>query len=108
MQTPSVANLATVRVIWYTARSFHGIPHTMRHGQQPADLLPRFKFLDTWVWLGSPGWYGSMTADQRARAIAFMQPILARNRFATDGWVSIDDVPAAPNGRHVNRLLRFF
>jgi len=63
-----------------------GIPYKMRPGQSPRDLqrayeewtqpryghygAPRIK-LD-WIWLGSPGWWGSMTPERRAEVEAFL------------------------------------
>jgi hypothetical protein len=82
-------NLASIRVLWRQpdTMSLWGIPHDMRPGQQPYDLWkasrdwksprpgwlgPRPIDLSDWIWLGSPGRWGNMTAEERAATEAFL------------------------------------
>ena len=60
--------------------SLWGIPYDMRPGQQPADIADRAG----WVWLGSPGWYGSMSPGEIEVVRAFR-----------DRWLSA--IPGGPN-----------
>lgn len=84
--------LASIKVLWRQpdTLALWGIPYAMRAGQQPYDLWrstsypatlaqgisgarieapgPRFD----WVWLGSPGWWGSMTAAEQALVTAWL------------------------------------
>jgi hypothetical protein len=71
--------------------SLWGIPYGMRPGQAPRDLwrgcVDRGKPTPPpdWVWLGSPGWYGYMSAPERAVVEAFVGQLLKK-----------DDVPNGP------------
>jgi hypothetical protein len=66
--------------------SLWGIPYRMRPGQSPRDILrgPLGKYGPPadWVYLGSPGWWGDLTARDRA----LVEALLA----------GADDVPTGP------------
>lgn len=69
-----------------------GIPYRMRDdvGQEPRHL---FKAGNTknWVYLGGPGWYGSMSRSDQRRVKAFLRP-LERKGLVPDGpyeWTEI-------------------
>ena len=51
--------------------SLWGIPYEMRVGQQPRDLWHR-RYETGWIWLGSPGWYGSMSKADIAAVKKFV------------------------------------
>lgn len=53
--------LDTIRVLYAMpdTLSLYGIPYQMRPGQAPRDIFEKFRH--EWIWLGSPGWFGSMT-----------------------------------------------
>lgn len=62
----TAAMLRSIRVLYRQddTLALWGIPYDMRPGQGPKDILPRFR--DHWIWLGSPGWWGSYSrVDQR-------------------------------------------
>jgi hypothetical protein len=74
-----------------------GIPYKMRPGQSPRDLKdahdnyrwpapghygPKRISLDDWVYLGHPGWYGSMTPAKQEAVKAF----LAQHRDSIPGY----------------------
>jgi len=70
----NAARLATIRVLYRQSdtMSLWGIPYRMRAdvGQQPRDIDPARR--KDWVWLGSPGWWGSMTRAEQAAVAAFL------------------------------------
>ena len=94
--------LSKIRVLYRDGNGsmgLWGIPYDMRPGQSPRDLRRAHESyspprpgsygakqvdLSDWVWLGSPGWYGSMTADEIAEV----------KRYLT--WFR-DAVPNGPN-----------
>ena len=88
MQLPTIDNVKTIRVLTYFNGAFIGIPYEMRPGQQPRDILGR----DNWVWLGSPGWYGSMSADQRAIAVDFMNKYKNEMTWYEGAWIDLEDL----------------
>jgi hypothetical protein len=76
MQHPTPQNLASIRVLTYFQGAFVGIPYPMRDGQQPRDIDAKWRDSESagaWIWLGSPGWYGSMNAAEKEMAIAFVK-----------------------------------
>jgi hypothetical protein len=90
--------LASIRVLFRRDDSLclYGIPYDMRPGQSPGDLWrastrhrerppavgfpayvqpkpdPRLDPMHGWIWLGSPGWWGSMSPESRARVEAWL------------------------------------
>lgn len=93
--TPEV--LATVRVLWRQddTLTLWGIPYLMQEGQAPRDLVrarqdqiahnarvrpgtrlgwqPVGPIPEGWVWLGQPGWYGNLDAEEQALLNAFLK-----------------------------------
>jgi hypothetical protein len=72
--------LKTIRVLYRTdTLALWGLPCAMRPGQHPRDLrsmnaneaLQR-RTEDCWIYLGSPGWWGSMTDANRVAVEAFL------------------------------------
>jgi hypothetical protein len=76
-------DLSPIRVLWRQpdTLALWGVPYDMRPGQQPGDLWrarqayrpPRYGVLASprislsdWVYLGSPGWWGSMPREDQA------------------------------------------
>lgn len=55
------AKLDTIRILYCApdTLSLWGIPYQMREGQAPRDIYERFR--GDWIWLGTPGWFGTMT-----------------------------------------------
>lgn len=88
MLLPTPVNVRTIRVVAYLNGAFVGIPYDMREGQAPRDILPRYR--DAWVWLGSPGWYGDMTKEQKALAVA----VVPRDVSWYEGCFDVLKVPA--------------
>lgn len=79
-----------IRVLWRRPETLCliGIPYEMRPGQSPNDLWraaheegPRSRIRD-WVWLGSPGWWGSKTREE----IEWIKQFLD----------AVEDVPSGP------------
>ena len=54
--------------------SLWGIPYTMRPGQSPSDLLAAGN-IQGWVWMGTPGWWGSLPRERVQAIQAFLEPI---------------------------------
>lgn len=50
--------------------SLWGIPYKMRPGQQPRDIRPEYR--TDWIWLGSPGWWYTMTRADRELVSGFL------------------------------------
>jgi len=59
--------------------ALYGIPHRMREGQQPGDLWRRYgsprAALADWLYLGSPGWWGSIKEEDQERIRTFLQKL---------------------------------
>ncbi len=68
--------------------SLWGIPYAMRPGQSSRDLArsdarepvrpghygtPPSNYMAAWIWLGSPGWYGTMDPECIAKVKAFCE-----------------------------------
>ena len=80
--------LKAIRVLWRQpdTLALWGIPYEMRPGQEPINLwrarqeyvAPRpghygAKQIElNWVWLGSPGWWGSLSTDERREVETFL------------------------------------
>lgn len=88
METP----LSSIKVLFMApdTLTLWGIPYEMRPGQQPGDLFRAHRDyvppkpghygskridLSDWVYLGEPGWFGSMSAERRAEVEAFLASI---------------------------------
>jgi hypothetical protein len=85
--------------------ALYGVPYDMRPGQAPRDLVaaewpgkiqpgerraaPR-KYAgsvpDDWVWLGSPGWWGTLSLEDQRAVVSFLKPLREK-----------DLVPTGPN-----------
>jgi hypothetical protein len=93
-----MSDLSTIRVLWRQpdTLALWGIPYEMRPGQSPRDLwrardayvAPRPGHygskrvnLDDWIWLGQPGWFGSMSTERVTEVKAF----IARHRADVPG-----------------------
>lgn len=67
-------DLASIRVLWRQpdTMALYGIPYGMRTdvGQSPHHI--REEFRKGWIWLGSPGWFGSLTPSERAETEEFL------------------------------------
>lgn len=101
------ATLETIRVLWRRPDTMElwGIPYDMREGQAPRDLYNGRRIPDTcaiaagrygatihapgvredWIYLGAPGWWGSLSAHEQALIEAY----LAKIAFA-------DGIPSSP------------
>lgn len=65
-------NLARIRVLFRDADtlSLWGLPYEMRLGQAPRDVHRNHR--GEWIWLGQPGWFGSMTPEERRAVEEFL------------------------------------
>jgi len=67
--------LSTIKILFRTPDdlSLYGIPYKMRPdiGQEPRHLWKAGQ-TKGWIWLGTPGWYGSMSNDDVAAVKAFL------------------------------------
>lgn len=88
----SMTALAEIRVIWRQpdTMALWGIPYEMRPGQAPRDLyngrrvntsIPSCGIYrsesspgvrEDWIYLGSPGWWGSMTKEDQAAVTSWL------------------------------------
>ncbi len=71
----SEERLSEIKIIFcapYTL-GLYGIPYEMRRdvAQEPRHLW-RFERTEGWIWLGTPGWYGSMTAETIERVKRYL------------------------------------
>lgn len=95
-----VEKLKSIKVLFRMPDSLAlvGIPYDMRPGQQPRDIWKAFRDytspkpghygskqvdISDWIWLGTPGWFGDMTAEE----VAAVKDFIAKHR---------DDVPGNP------------
>lgn len=71
-------DLKMIRVLYRQpdTMALYGIPYEMRRDvrQEPRDLIRgnAGQIPGDWIWLGSPGWYGSMSLDERAAVDLFL------------------------------------
>lgn len=107
--------LASVRVLWRQSdtMSLWGIPYDLRPGQEPRHLVaatwpdvtpPGWRSCDVppkkragevpsnWLWLGNPGWNGSLSVEDVAAIKAFLAPIREADMVPTGpgewSWVA--------------------
>ncbi len=80
------ADLDSIKVLFRRDDSLElfGVPYLMRPGQSPRDIFRAGNTRGKWIWLGGPGWWGSMSKPEQALVKAF----LVKHK---------DDVPTGPN-----------
>lgn len=64
--------LDSIQVLWRQpdTMALYGIPYEMRPGQSPHNIQEKFR--GDWIWLGSPGWWGSLSRPEQERVRAFL------------------------------------
>ena len=78
--------------------SLWGIPYPMRPGQAPADL-ERANNTSGWIYLGGPGWYGSMSPERVKEVTEWLASIQAPAPGHPAEWLDIRDwVGSTENG----------
>lgn len=110
-------DLATIRVLFRApdTLSLYGIPYEMRDEQQPGDLWRSTSNFDhltlaerceamrlgfprrivtpgprhDWIWLGCPGWWGSLNAGEIAAIQRFLEPLMKIVPGGPYEWISI-------------------
>lgn len=80
---PKPAALATLKVLYRHPYNggLYGLPYGMRPGQTPTDLL-RANNTKGWIWLGSQGWWGSLSKRDQKHISRWLE--------------SLADVPQSP------------
>lgn len=90
--------LSTIKVLWRAPDhlALYGIPYELRPGQSPRDLWRAYHeweapkpghygskriSLDDWVYLGNPGWFGTMTRPE----IQLVEEFLAAHKQEVPG-----------------------
>lgn len=83
--------LHTIRVLYRQddTMSLWGIPYDMRPGQQPRDIGQAHR--GSWIWLGSPGWWGNYTAAERRQIETFLASVKDRIPQGPNEWDTIAD-----------------
>lgn len=83
-----MSDLTTILIIYREndTMSLWGITERMRPNQQPADLLTNRNARASWIWLGSPGYWGALTLRERTKREAFVKT-----------WRQRGAVPESPN-----------
>lgn len=76
--------LSAIKILFREADSMSlwGIPYDMREGQAPRDLLENPK--RNWIWLGCPGWWGSLDTPNQKSIKDFLESVK-------------DSIPGGPN-----------
>lgn len=65
-------DLSNIRVLYRDLNcQLWGIPYDLRSQQSPRDL-ERAGNTQGWIWLGSPGWWGSMSKDDQHSCQSFL------------------------------------
>lgn len=111
--------LASIRVL-YRGKDLvlWGIPYGMRSGQNPSDLerahdnyvpLPYGTYgskqinLEDWVYLGSPGWYGHLNAQEISSVKSYLSKLdatlIPQNHYE---WVDLADPTVAVEAAKVD------
>lgn len=102
MKAPLAERLREVNILWRRSDSLclYGLPYLLRPGQEPRHLWEAHEryvpsrtwyyqapqtSLDSWLWLGSPGWWGTWTKAEQEEISAF----LARYR-------ALGEIPDSP------------
>jgi hypothetical protein len=64
--------LSGIQVLYYQPDTLclWGIPYDMHPSQSPRDLLQHPN--RGWIWLGTPGWFGSMAPDRKEAVKAYI------------------------------------
>lgn len=93
-------DLNTIRVLYRQpdTMALYGIPYEMRRDvrQEPRHLIAGNggSIPGDWIWLGSPGWYGSMTADEVA-AVKLWLLVIGETPDWPGEWLEL--APAEPD-----------
>ena len=84
-----------------------GIPYAMRPGQQPRDLFRAHRDyvppppghygrkqidISDWIWLGSPGWWGTLSKEEQGEIEAFLRSHEGDIPQGPDKWRDIRQV----------------
>lgn len=87
-------DLGPIRVLWRQpdTMALWGIPYRMRHdiGQSPGDLYEARNTCG-WVWLGSPGWYGSYSSGEIQKVVSFLSYHADMIPDNPGEWTEIED-----------------
>lgn len=97
--------LNTIKVLYRQpdTLALWGIPYEMRRGQQPRDLWERRG--DSWIWLGSPGWYGSMSKSDQAAVKAFLDQHREAVPENPHEWSLLADFESNPRSPGLSPML---
>lgn len=110
----TLETLSTIRILFRApdSLSLYGIPYQLRPSQAPRDLFMRsvpygrFQRLEAgpvpvgWIWLGTPGWFGSMTGEEQTLVRAWLGERRERDELPGNAyeWTEIARVTCARCG----------
>ena len=82
-------DLSKIKVLLWHDGAFWGIPYQMKPGQQPLDILEKYR--GDWVYLGGAGWYGSMTEIHMTAAKAFVAQHRHKITAYEGSWIDLTE-----------------
>ena len=69
--------------------SLWGLPHGLRPGQSPRDLQ-EVNNTKGWIWLGTPGWWGSISRSDIEKIRKFLEGVGDMVPFHPGEWSTVD------------------
>lgn len=78
-----------IKVLLWHKGAFWGIPYQMRPGQQPLDILEKYR--GEWTYLGGAGWYSSMTTPEMEAAKAFVAQHRHKITAYEGAWIDLTE-----------------
>lgn len=90
---PTSEDLARIRVLWRRhdgGMALYGIPYPMRPGQNPRHLWDAGNTKD-WIWLGQPGWWGSMPKSEITATVTFLAELPAAVPVSPGEWCDLKE-----------------
>jgi hypothetical protein len=113
--SPEELPLSSIRILFMApdTLTLWGIPYDMRPGQQPGDLWRAYRDWQPsdpryfggarmpklgWIYLGQPGWYGSMGPERVAEVKAFRAKHKGEVPESPNEWVRLEGSAAPSHG----------
>ncbi|TXH08188.1 MAG: hypothetical protein E6R04_11505 [Spirochaetes bacterium] len=83
----------------------YGIPYRMRPGQDPKDILSKYR--DDWIWLGTPGWWSNLPIARIEEIKAYLKPLYEKKLvpLGPHEWIDFASAEAEELEIHRERIM---